>query len=489
MAQKASLVRVRLLSKWSKVALAFLILLGTGVVIFYVNSLSPKSSSEAAKNTYSSVRSFGAAYTVTRTYTSRSNVVINNLWKNTQKIVGGLGHTCALSNGKVFCWGRNNRGQLGDNSTTNRSNPTPVYVGTSGSPGALYGRYVTDIATGGEHTCAIADGGVFCWGANGSGRLGDGTQTDRSVPVVVPSLAPSQAYNATHISAGGYHTCAIAQATAYCWGRNGEGQLGNGSPSNPNQGQPASNAYYSTIPVTVTGSTYLASVITAGENHTCAVIDNRAYCWGGNSNTYTGGRLGNAVDGPNGNRNTPQVVRANNGDALYQKAVTAIAAGASQSCAIAEGKLYCWGLNSAGEVGDGTTAARTVPVAVTTSGLSALPSTAVVSSVAMGIFTGGTNEFTTCAVATGKAYCWGRNNQGQLGNGANTDSAYPVAVSSGGVLSGKNVTSVMPGSPYACAIANGRAYCWGNNADGQLGNGTTTDTNIPYRVNDSYYTD
>ena len=475
-----------------KLANGFVILIlaffGLVAVALYIKSLSVDSAKDStSKNVWSPVKSFSTTYTVTRTYTSRNTIVINNLWKNTQKIVGGLGHTCALSNGKVFCWGRNNRGQLGDNSTTDRSNPTPVYVGTSGSPGALYGRYVTDIATGGEHTCAIADGGVFCWGANGSGRLGDGSQTDRSVPVVVPSLAPSQAYNATHITAGGYHTCAIAQATAYCWGRNGEGQLGNGSPSNPNQGQPASNAYYSTIPVQVTGSTYLATVITAGENHTCAVIDSRAYCWGGNSNTYTGGRLGNAVDGPNGNRNTPQVVRANNGDVLYQKTVATIAAGASQSCAIAEGRLYCWGLNAAGEVGDGTTTARTVPVAVNTSGSSALPSTSVVTSVAMGIFTGGTNEYTTCAIASGKAYCWGRNNQGQLGNGTTTDSALPVAVSSGGVLSGKNATSVMPGSPYTCAIANGRAYCWGDNTYGQLGNGTTVDTNVPHRVNDSYY--
>lgn len=458
------------------------------IVFLYINNLSPASGADpSAKNTWSSVKSFAATYTVNRTYTSKNNVIINNLWKHTQKIVGGLGHTCALSNGRVYCWGRNNLGQLGDNTTTNRSSPTPVYVGTSGSPGALYGRYITDIAAGGEHTCAIADGGVFCWGANSSGRLGDGTQTNRSAPVVVPSLAPSQAYNATHITAGGYHTCAIAQATAYCWGRNGEGQLGNGAPSNPNQGQPASNAYYSTSPVTVTGSTYLASSISAGENHTCAVIDSRAYCWGGNSNTYTGGRLGNAVDGPNGNRNTPQVVRANSGDVLYQKTITGIAAGASQSCAIAEGKVFCWGFNAVGEVGDGTTNARTVPVAVSTSGSSALPSTAVVTSIAMGIFTGGSNEYTTCAVATGKAYCWGRNNQGQLGNGTNTDSTYPVAVTADGVLSGKNVTSVMPGSPYTCGIANGRAYCWGDNTYGQLGNGTTIDTNIPHRVNDSYY--
>ncbi|MBI3494484.1 hypothetical protein HY004_00680 [Candidatus Saccharibacteria bacterium] len=497
MTQKTSLMRVRLLSKWSKVALAFLVLLGAGVVILYLNSLSPRTTNDSAatNGTYKPLQSFGAAYTVTRTYTSRSNVVINNLWKHTQKIVGGLGFACALSNGKVYCWGLNDSGQLGDNSTTNRSSPTPVYVGTSGSPGALYGRYVTDIAAGGGHVCVIADGGVFCWGYNGSGRLGDGTQTTRLAPVVVPSLAPSQAYNATRITAGGYHTCAIAQATAYCWGRNGEGQLGNGSssnansPFNPNQGQPASDAYYSATPVTVTDSTYLATEISAGSNHTCAVIDSRAYCWGGTSNTASGGRLGNGVSGNGTNSIYRQVVRANSGDALYQKLVTSVSAGASQSCAIAEGKAYCWGYNAVGEVGDGTTTTRSVPVAVSTSGSSALPSTAVVTSIAMGIFTGGPSEYTTCAVATGKAYCWGKNNQGQLGNGTNTDSAFPVAVSAGGVFSGKNVTSVMPGSPFTCSIANGRAYCWGDNSYGQLGNGTTTDTNIPYRVNDSYYTE
>lgn len=438
--------------------------------------------------------SFGAVYTVTRTYTSRSTVVINNLWKHTQKIVGGLGFACALSNGKVYCWGLNDSGQLGDNTTTNRSSPTPVYVGTSGAPGALYGRYVTDIAAGGGHVCVIADGGVFCWGNNSSGRLGDGTQTTRLAPVVVPSLAPSSAYHATRITAGGYHTCAVAQSTAYCWGRNGEGQLGNGSssnansPHNPNQGQPASNAYYSLVPVQVTDSIYLTTEISAGANHTCAVMDSRAYCWGGNSNTNTSGRLGNGVGGNGSNRIYRQTVRANSGDLLYQKLITSVSAGASQSCAIAEGKAYCWGYNAAGELGDGTTAARSVPVAVATSGLSAMPSAAVVTSVAMGTYTAA-GEYTTCAVASGKAYCWGRNNQGQLGNGTNTDSAYPVAVQADGVLSGKNVTSVMPGSPFTCSIANGRAYCWGDNAYGQLGNGTTIDINVPHRVNDSYYTD
>lgn len=469
-----------------------LVLLAALAVSAYSSNLAENSaSSSVSKNTYSSVESFGAAYTVTRTYTSKNNVIINNLWKPTHEIGGGLEHACALSNGKVFCWGRNNVGQLGDGTTNNSSNP--VLAG-----GALAGKYVTSIAVGGSHSCAIAGGRAYCWGNNGSGRLGNGPNngtggassgtTNQSSPVAVDTSGSSAmgTKSVTTIAAGGYHTCAIAESQAYCWGRNGEGQLGNGQPANPNLGQPASDSCVgcsSQYPVAINGGSSSVADIATGANHTCAVASAQIYCWGGSSNTCTAGRLGNSVAGCNTNSNAPVFVNGTTG-----KVATSVAAGASQSCAIAEGQAYCWGYNVSGELGDGTTTSRTSAVLVSTTSPSALPAGALVSSIATGVYTGTDGEYQTCAVADGKAYCWGDNSYGQLGNGnTGTDSSYPAAVSSGGVMSGKYVTQIAPGSPFACAVANGRTYCWGKNNYGQLGIGTTTDTNIPIRINDSYY--
>lgn len=424
-------------------------------------------------------KSFAAAYTVTRTYTSRSTIVINNLWKNTYKLVGGLGHACALSNGKVYCWGDNTYGQLGDGTNTSRTNP--VQVG-----GSLNNLSVTDISAGGSHSCAIANGRAYCWGNNGTGRLGNGNTTNQSSPVAVSTTSGAMlTRTVTAIASGGYHTCAIADNRAYCWGRGNEGQLGNSSPANANN----DTAYSSSVPVAVGGGSTAVSYITAGSNHSCAITGGLGYCWGGtakppSSNPCHGGRIGDNSD-CNGNKNAPVAVNA--AGVLSGRILTQIVAGGSHTCAIADGRAYCWGYNNQGQVGDGTTISRLVPVAVSTSGSSQLPSTATVTSIATGIFSND-GEYETCAVAEGKGYCWGYNNYGQLGTGTSVaSSSVPLAVSSSGVLSGKYMTEIVSGSPFACGIANGRAYCWGKNNFGQLGNGTTTNVNVPYRVNDSYY--
>ncbi|MEK7621400.1 MAG: hypothetical protein AAB395_03540 [Patescibacteria group bacterium] len=474
--------------------LVAMVLLGVFTVSVYSANLAENSTSSMdTKNTYSSVKSFGAAYTVTRTYTSKNNVIINNLWKSTHAIGGGLEHACALSNGKVFCWGRSNVGQLGNGTTSNSS--SPVLVG-----GALAGKEVTGITVGGGHSCAIAGGRAYCWGNNSSGRLGNGPNngtggassgtTNQLSPVAVNTSGSSAmgTKTVTAIAAGGYHTCAIADSTAYCWGRAGEGQIGNGSPADPNQGQPASDAYYQPYPTLVNGSTAITTDIVTGSSHTCAIANSLAYCWGGSSNTCQGGRLGNNVGGCSSNVNAPVAVNTGASSALAGKVVTSIAAGSSQSCAIADGRASCWGPNLAGENGTGSPKVSSlIPSFVMTGGSSALPAGAIVYSITTGVYTS-TGQYQTCATAEGKAYCWGSNTYGQLGNGTTgTASLYPVAVSSEGVLSGKYVSFVSPGSPFACAVANGRTYCWGLNNYGQLGIGTTTDSNIPIRINDSYY--
>ena len=166
---------------------------------------------------------------------------------------------------------------------------------------------------------------------------------------------------------------------------------------------------------------------------------------------------------------------------LVPTAVTsqaAVSAGYTHSCTISSGKAYCWGDNSDGELGNGGTASSRVPVAVVTSG--------VLAGVTLTQITAG--FFFTCALsATGAVYCWGFNADGELGNNSTTNSSVPVAVSTSGVLAGVTVTQITADSGYnACALGStGAAYCWGKNSDGQLGNNTLTSSSVPVAVSTS----
>jgi alpha-tubulin suppressor-like RCC1 family protein len=252
-------------------------------------------------------------------------------------VSAGGNHSCALlSNGTVKCWGLNSSGQLGDGTTTSRHTPVTVKVS---STTALSG--VVAITAGTSHTCAVLSNGTArCWGAGGSGRLGNGSTANKpyastSVSGVTTSTTPSARF--TSISAGGAHTCArIANGTARCWGSGASGRLGN-----------ASTASHST-PVTVSGLTAVAQ-ISAGGSHTCALLSNgTARCWGWG--TY--GQLGvNSTS----SHTTPVTVSGLSG-------ATSISAGGNHTVALlGTGALRGWGLNSSGQVGDGTTTNRLTP--------------------------------------------------------------------------------------------------------------------------------
>lgn len=361
--------------------------------------------------------------------TSNTPVVVNGLTSGVIAISAGLYHTCAVVNGgAVHCWGWNSNGQLGDN-TTNATN--------SGSTAAVFGLNsgATMLAAGGYHTCAIVNGGVQCWGRNPDGELGNGAIADSHVPVAVSGLSSGVAT----IAAGLYHTCGILGTGAVnCWGWNSNGQLGNNTTTATNAGPP----------VAVSGVTSGATALAGGGYHTCAVVSGAAKCWGYNHF----GTLGNGLLTDS---HIPVAVSG------LTSGVSAIASGTYHACAIITGgAARCWGYNVDGELGQGEALFQSQPVAV--SGLSSGVTTLATSA--------GSQH--SCAIVGGGAKCWGYNSNGQLGNGTTTDSFTPVAVT--GLTSG--VSAIANGSYHTCAVAGGSAVCWGSNANGQLGDGTIVDS-------------
>jgi len=244
---------------------------------------------------------------------------------------GGGNHACAVStSGAVYCWGFNGSGQLGNGSISSSSFPVAVTGG---------GLTFTAVSAGGYHTCGVTtSAAVYCWGSNYNGELGNGSTTPSSAPVAV--TAGGLTFSA--VSAGSYHTCGLTTSRAvYCWGFNGDGQLGNGSTTS------------SSVPVAVSASGLTFTAVSVGSYHTCGVATSGvAYCWGSGAS----GQLGT---GSGASSLVPVVVSA--GGLTF----SAVSAGGYHTCGLSTaGIAYCWGSNDSGELGDGTTTVSAVPVKV-----------------------------------------------------------------------------------------------------------------------------
>ncbi len=346
----------------------------------------------------------------------------------TTAVDAGSGYTVSLKNdGTVWAWGDNDHGQLGDETTTERHAPVQV--------SRLMG--ATAVDAGWYHTVALKnDGTVWAWGDNAALQLGDGTTTERHAPVQVPGLT-----GVTAVAGGHGHTVALkSDGTVWAWGWNGWGALGDGTMTD----RPT--------PVRVSGLMGVTSVAPSGEHTAALKNDGTVWAWGWNN----WGELG---DGTTTDRLTPVRVSGLTGG-------TAVAVGWQHTVALKnDGTVWAWGRNVSGALGDGTTTNRSVPVQV--SGLTE------VTAVAAGGY------HTLALKNDGTVWAWGENIQGQLGDGTRTGCRLtPVRVSG---LTG--VVSVAGGNWHSLALKNdGTVWAWGENIQGQLGDGTTTGRLTPVEV-------
>ena len=427
--------------------------------------------------------------------------------RTVKSVSGRDDHICAiLDNNSLKCWGYNRYGQLGDGTNSDKSSPATVYLGD--------GRTAKAVSTGDSHTCAILDdNSLKCWGWS----LAIGSSGDQNTPVTI-NLGDGRTAKA--VSTGNSHTCAIldddslkcwgsgyrgsspvainlgsnrtskavAAGSSYacaildnndlkCWGDNDYGQLGDGASEERNS------------PVSVDlGTGRTAKAVAAGNDHTCAILDDGSLkCWGKVDN----GRLGNGI-----NDDTHEPTSIGLG---ASRTVQMVDAGKKHTCAVLDdGSLKCWGENRWGQLGDGTRIERHIPTTVNLGN----------NRIAQSVSSGDTN---TCAILDDDSVkCWGLS----YGNGLSSISlgasrtaeiisagdrytcalldddsvkcwsgsrSNPVSIDLG---SDHTAQDVGVGKGYACAILeNSSVKCWGDNLFGQLGDGSTNDSESPIAVN------
>jgi alpha-tubulin suppressor-like RCC1 family protein/uncharacterized protein YjdB len=367
-------------------------------------------------------------------------------------VAAGGAHTCALTtSGAAYCWGRGESGQLGVKVPTTRCSTDAGPIPCSMVPLSVAGGLsFTQLAGGGAHTCGLkSDGAAYCWGSNGNGQLGDNSTSDREAPVPVAT-----GLRFASIDAGAQHTCGLtSDGTAYCWGLNNRGQLGDGTTTS------------SSVPVAVAGGRTFQQIVAGGFTgpgvptfgYTCALTSSgEAYCWGDNER----GQLGaGATD-----------LTAHPLPAPVSEGLTfaGLSAGLGRhSCGLTGGgSAYCWGENTFGALGNGSMSDSPVPVPVS-GGLAFAQ-----------LIAGGFIGHTCGLTAGGTAYCWGENERGQVGDGSTIDRPEPSAV-----VGRLAFTRLDAGFRHTCGRAtNGTVYCWGSGAAGQLGTNSTSQSERPTKV-------
>ena len=393
-----------------------------------------------------------------------SNFSVNALAIRIVKVSNGSYHSFGLtSDGRIYAWGRNTSGELGIGTTLARSN-VPIAVKTTGTP--MDGKVVKQVEGGGRyegsHSIALAsDGTVYTWGLNQYGQLGNNTTINSRSPVAVQAAGtPMEGKTIVQIAAGADHSLALdSDGALYAWGSNAYGQLGNGTTTN------------SSVPVAVKiAGTPLAGKtivqIAAGANHNMVLTsDGAVYTWGWNYH----GQLGNNTKT---NSNTIVAVQTIS-TPIAGKKIVKIAAGQGHSLALTDdGMVYAWGRNDTGQLGNNATTDAMLPVAVTVTG------TPMNNKTIIEIASGGRHSL--AIDSSGKVYAWGHNGSGQLGNNSTVNALTPVAVQAPADKNIIQVSgSGWLGASSSALTSNGTVYSWGRGFDGQLGDGTNNDSSVP----------
>lgn len=392
-------------------------------------------------------------------------------------LTAGEAHTCGLlGDGRLFCWGNNELGQLGDGTTVSSTLPSEVSL----PPGLV----VAALEASGRRTCILGtDGSVYCWGENLRGELGNGTTDDSSVPMRVVSTTNFEA-----LTVGSHHACALdANGAAYCWGGGirtpgGDLALGFDPPD-----VCLSNSYFSTRCSTVPRAVPTAlrfDAISAGLFQTCGRDPNgTGHCWGWNRF----GQLGDGTSAPTaGGTLVPVAV---GGGVSF----ASLDAGSLHGCGIAAGgAAYCWGSEAGGTPNQWNLGQLGAGEAPNAEG-SATPRPVVGGLNFMSLTTNAENNVRalhTCGiVTTNDVYCWGANGQNQLGApapgicAAISNMMIPCVGTPQRVGGDLQAVAIQTGMFFTCAIGMDREmYCWGMNDSGQFGNATQTSSGTPIRV-------
>ena len=350
---------------------------------------------------------------------------------NATQITAGSSHDCALlRNASVLCWGFGESGQLGNGQKPVYSGPVEVVLGDA----------VAQVSADGGHTCALlTDDTVSCWGTETLAGVPEGVS---ATPVPVPGIA-----TALRLSTGNVHACAVLREGAIdCWGNDSVGQLGNGSPD-VSIDFGAGTTYASTARVV---NLPRVGQVTAGVAQLCAVIDTGgADCWGFNDQRALG--QPSALD----STLVPLAVPApaSNGATQISAGISAFSHEDHTCARLGDGTVACWGANDSGQLGNGTMTPSAGP--------------ALVGGIATAVQVAAGGRHSCAVLQNGTVDCWGANASGQLGNGTTTPSATPVQVS--GITT---AVAVAAGEAHACALLQGGGVdCWGDDFEGELGNG------------------